>query len=536
MGAAHTSMVGSDPGIPLDLWSQTAPRDWVAYGMCFPHSGGRRDREKATQALQAALNRLARERPRYAGRLRLSRNPETPGRLLWTASTSIDFRSRDISDEVDVSYDQLRNRGFPASFFHNPNIFVLGINPNPADATQPGGSTPLAVAKGGAAAAAASTTEVRVEVPVVAIRCFFIKGGLILQACLHHAFGDGCCMHDFLHDLALVTRGQPVLPRLDRRRLHLPPDFLRSDCPETGAAAAAARHESREAKAERLVDLCPEYKFDPQWFTGPTQPHRSRDAPAPPQERVECVVVTITTAKLAALRRCLRSAHGSEPSDYIALSTLTWAYVTLHRSEQEGCGGSREEKMIATLSNPVNWKRKLPRVPYVDLLKDYFGNATAKCLTHFELGGLADAARACAPVPRATTTEASRGDDDASLEADPRLNINAVDKSYVGVRMDLYRALPDPRNLGLVDDPYSVAHMQFNTWKAFGSDAMANGGARAESVRKVMMGKQPDYRNVLIMPTVRPQGETEILISLPARSLAALLKDEGFTRWFCSVC
>ena len=115
------------------------------------------------------------------------------------------------------------------------------------------------------------------------------------------------------------------------------------------------------------------------------------------------------------------------------------------------------------------------------------------------------------------------------------------------LRTALYRALPDPRNLGLVDDPHSAAYMQFNTWKPFGGDAMfripgvpedprGNGGVRAESIRKVMMGRQPDFRNVLIMPTLRPHGETEILISLPARSLAALLKDEGFTRWFCSVC
>lgn len=535
MGAAHTSMTGPDPTTPLDLWSQTAPRDWVAYGMCFPHHGGRKERERAIQALLTALAKLARDRPKYAGRLRLSRNPDTPGVLIWTPSNNgIDAKFSDVSGEIDESYEQLRQKGFPASFFHNPEVFVLGINPNPADATQ-SDKNPPAGANGAVAAPAVSTPETRTEVPVVAIRGFFIKGGLILQICLHHAFGDGYCMRDFLEDFAAETRGEVLKRNGDRRKLRLPLDFLHDRCALLGTPKSA----SREAKARWLASKCPEYTFDPQWFTGPTQPYRP---PPPSQERTGCVIASIGKAKLDSLRRCLRSCHGKEPSEYVALSALLWAHVTLHRSDVEGVG---REKM-ATLSNPVNWKRNLASGPMISVLDDYFGNATAKCLTRVERVLLVDAAR---------LSSAARNVDEAGLEKDAALdglraiaaairkNIDAVDDAFVALRTSLYRTLPDPRNLGLVDDPYSAAYMQFNTWRPFGADAKFKipgvpedprgpGGACAERIRKVMMGKQFDFRNVLIMPACRSSDDTEILVSLPARSLSALLKDKGFTRWF----
>ncbi|KAL8342152.1 hypothetical protein RB598_003866 [Gaeumannomyces tritici] len=536
MGAAHTSTTGSDATTPLDFWSQTAPRDWVAYGMCFPHHGDRKEREKAMGALSSALNKLAKDRPRYAGRLRLSRYSDQPGVLLWTPSTGIDAKFKDVSGEIDETYDQLRAKGFPASFFHNPEVFMLGINPNPADATQSDKNPPAGANGVAAAPAAVSTPETKHEVPVVAIRGFFIKGGLILQICLHHAFGDGYCMRDFLEDFAAETRGEVLKRNSDRRKLHLPLDFLHDRY--TSLGIPIPRGAPREATAALLASRCPEYTFDPQWLTGPTQPYR---VPPPSQERTGCVIASIGKVKLDALRRSLRSCQGQEPSEYVALSTLLWAYVTLHRSEMETC----REKM-ATLSNPVNWKRNLSHGPLIGVLDDYFGNATAKCLTIVERSLLMDAAR---------LSSAARNVSDAGLEGDVRLdelrgiaatirkNINAVDEAFVALRTGLYRALPDPRNLGLVDDPYSAAYMQFNTWKPFGADAKFKipgvpddprgpGGACAESIRKVMMGKQFDFRNVLIMPARRFSDDTEILISLPARSLSALLKDKGFTRWF----
>ncbi|KAL8366993.1 hypothetical protein RB595_007887 [Gaeumannomyces hyphopodioides] len=535
MGAAHTSTTGSDPTTRLDFWSQTAPRDWVAYGMCFPHHGGRKERERAIQALLTALAKLARDRPKYAGRLRLSRHPETPGVLNWTPSNNgIDAKFSDVSGEIDETYDQLRAKGFPASFFHNPEVFALGINPNPADPTQ-SDKTPPAGANGAAATAAVSTLETRTEVPVVAIRGFFIKGGLILQICLHHAFGDGYCMRDFLDDFSAETRGETLKRNGGRRKLHLPLDFLHDRC----ALLGMPRGLPRETKVKWLASRCPEYTFDPQWFTGPTQPYRP---PPASQERTGCVIASIDKVKLDALRRVLRSRHGHEPSEYVALSALLWAYVTLHRSEVEGAG---REKM-ATLSNPVNWKRNLANGPLIGVMEDYFGNATAKCLTRVDRHHLVGAAR---------QSSAARNADDVGLEKDARLddlrgiaaairkNIDAVDDAFVALRTGLYRAVPDPRNLGLVDDPYSAAYMQFNTWRPFGADAKFKipgvpddsrgaGGACPESIRKVMMGKQFDFRNVLIMPANRFSDDTEILISLPARSLSSLLKDKGFTRWF----
>ncbi|KAH9435516.1 hypothetical protein MCOR02_004443 [Pyricularia oryzae] len=129
----------------LPVWSQTAPRDFVSYSMCFPFQASAlpNAQEAARAHLLRSLHRLAETRPEFAGNLRLSTALNQPGWLVWhkhkakavsvgpddQPGDGIHATFEDISATFEYTYDELRKRGFPpAAFTHGR--FALGINPN----------------------------------------------------------------------------------------------------------------------------------------------------------------------------------------------------------------------------------------------------------------------------------------------------------------------------------------------------------------------------------------------------------------------
>ncbi|KAI7920801.1 hypothetical protein M9X92_005688 [Pyricularia oryzae] len=534
----------------LPVWSQTAPRDFVSYSMCFPFQASAlpNAQEAARAHLLRSLHRLAETRPEFAGNLRLSTALNQPGWLVWhkhkakavsvgpddQPGDGIHATFEDISATFEYNYDELRKRGFPpAAFTHGR--FALGINPNPAD---PGAQPKNPAGAGGA--------PKRKGVPVLIVRTFFIKGGLLLLSHLHHAFGDGECVRVLLDCLGAATRDVTV---------RHPPGWTLSlpDVVQSKARDASGRGVGVLAKD------CPEYHYVANKMVGPTQPVLREGGFDMSKVETDAKVFVFTEATLLKLRERLRPRSrvgetiGQMPSIYVCLSALAWAHVAHARHETESQEDGVSAAGDATLMNPVNWIKRMKSVeqassasqtnsrtsgvhntaingylppPGKTFIKvdDYFGNATTKCLTTVPPQKLLDAAR-------------NRDLSDLSdLSAAIRLSISAVDGGYVDARTRLYNALTDYRTLGLEDDPRLWHDLQVNTWRPFGGDAIfdipgVGGPCKPESIRKAMVGGRCDYRNAIILPAAEGSTEHELFVSLPKVALDALCSDQGFMMW-----
>lgn len=534
----------------LPLWSQTAPRDFVSYSMCFPFQASDQStaQETARTHLLRSLHRLAETRPEFAGNLQLSTSPGQPGWLVWhkhqakavsvgpgdQPGDGIYATFEDISATFDYDYDELRKRGFPpAAFTHSR--FALGINANPAD---PGAQPKNPTGAGGA--------PKRKGVPVLIIRTFFIKGGLLLLSHLHHAFGDGECVRVLLDCLGAATRDVTVK--------HPPgwtlslPDIVESKAQDTSGRGVGA-----------LARDCPEYHYVANKMVGPTQPVLREGGFDMSKVPTDAKVFVFTEDTLLKLREKLRPRNrageiiGQMPSIYVCISALAWAHIALARHETESQDDGVSAAGNATLMNPVNWIKRMKSVEEASSasqtnartsgvqnaaingyitppdethikVDEYFGNATTKCLTTIPSQKLLDAAR-------------NRELGDLSdLSAAIRRSISAVDGSYVHARTRLYNALTDYRTLGLEDDPRLWHDLQVNTWRPFGGDAVFDipgiGGPRKpESIRKALVGGRCDYRNAIILPAAEGSTEHELFVSLPKVALDALCGDQGFMMW-----
>jgi len=463
----------------LSPWDQVAMRSYMRTALCFPLDDAARP--AAARHLRAALSRLARQRPDFAGRVRTGPAGAKQGYVFLETGPDdeIPFEAHDISADFGYTFPQLRDADFPPGAFVQP---YLGV---PCDMRKP--------------------------VSVAVVRAFFIAGGLVLAIFFHHSFADGDCLRLFVESIAAQTRGDPVGPAAAR-----PPPPKGSDGVFDAAGFSAAA--PRDVSADDVRRLAPEYALL-ETPCGPTVPRpRPGGVPAEQIKKTGKTFVFDNRA-LAALRAAVQEQTGAvrPPSNYVALATLAWAHVTrarLRDVEYVPKGGLDTPARLQTM---VNWKARASAARSAG----YFGNATIVAVTQLSTRRVVDGCGS----PRALGALA------AAVEA----TIAGVDDGFVERRTRLFEALPDPRRLGLDFDPRTPQDLGFNTWRYFGADTRWRlAGDEGEEAPAAAMRRVQEAWNMsgaLILPARRGSAVHELLVTLPATAMELLCKDGAWMRW-----
>ena len=492
--------------LPLSIWDQSTSRFHIRLVLCFGVKNSQR--ATVTAHLRTALDKLSCSRPDIAGRLQLGTHEEARQGWVYLRQSPefrIPFKTIDISSKAGYTYEELKERSFPAKAFVNPRFGYDGNNLNEHESL----------------------------VPVTAVRAFFVDGGLLLSIFVHHTFGDGECMLEVLHAFAAQTCGEQ-LPAKGTRSL----DF-------TGVKTdGSVRGEMRTF--EELLDECPEFvRTEPD--LGPNQP-TLRPGGKPQSEYVkDGKIFVFSTAAIEGLKDIVYEHDSSarRPSSYVVLASLLWAHSAKARLQTEEHDPEWGDANDATLTNPVNWRYRA----FVDANKDYYGNAATLAQTKVTRQDLLAACEDEAKWARLART----------LEA----CIRAVDDAYIRRRVEMFARAPDPRELGLVMDPRVPQDLAFNTWRDFGADTewdLGIGGGEEESgncangtngtngsgpangikrrVKPDKLRRSQDDWNIggtLILPARKGSEDYEVLLTIPAPAMKLLCEDKEFGKWVKAV-
>ncbi|MBE3112628.1 MAG: hypothetical protein IMZ46_19310, partial [Acidobacteria bacterium] len=409
---------------PLSIWDQSTSRFHIRLVLCFAVENSQR--KQVTAHLGDTLDRLSRQRPDLAGRLHLG------ARQGWVylrqaPELRIPFDTFNIESESDYTYEQLRAGSFPARAFVHPRFGYLG-----------------------------KLEDDESLVPVAAVRAFFVDGGMLLATFLHHSFGDGECMLEFLHAFSAATRGVHV-PATGSRSL----EFTRGEVIS-----------EKTPSFDQLLRRCPEF-VRTEAHLGPNQPTLRPGGRAEMSYERDGKVFVFAKAAIQRLKDIVaeKAPSGRPPSSYVVLASLIWAHAAKARLRTEVHEASWGDADAATLTNPVNWRYRA----FKGDNKEYFGNGAALAQTRVSTSELR---RAC-------------GDEEGWARVVRRLEagIRAVDEGYVRDRVEMFESAPDPRELGLVMDPRVPQDLAFNTWREFGADTLwdlgvghKNGGSGSNGV------------------------------------------------------
>lgn len=477
---------------PLSTWDQSTSRFHIRLVLCFGVDNAQR--EQVTAHLRATLDRLARLRPDFAGRLTLGE------RLGWvymreSPEYEIPFDTADIESEFGYTYEELKEASFPAKAFVHPRF---GYHGGIADAY--------------------------CKVPVAVVRAFFIDGGMLLATFLHHTFGDGECMLEFLRAFAAQSRGVHI-EAVGSRSL----EFTRSKVIS-----------EKTPSFEQLLEKCPEFVLTNPSL-GPNQPIPRPGGRSMDSYKKDGKIFIFRNDTIQRLKDVVSKHAPSSrpPSSYVVLASLIWAHAANARLQTEKHEPTWGDAGDATMTNPVNWRYRAWR----DKNGQYYGNAATLAQTKVHTD---DLQRAC--VDEAEWARLAR-----KLEG----CIRAVDEAYVRTRVEMFESAPDPRVLGLVMEPRVPQDLAFNTWREFGADTVwdlgvgarqngSNGGMNGDKngengengvvggVRPDKLRRSQDDWNVggtLILPAREGSDVYEVLLTIPRPAMDLLRADGGFTKW-----
>jgi hypothetical protein len=538
----------------LSTWNQIAYRTFAQKILCFPlEDTETASQQRVAQHLRGALGRLARQRPDFAGRLRMCRTGR-PGSICLQQSVDLDipFEVEDIRADFQSTYQQLKQHEFPPGAFVGERFRLRdGLSSREEEG-----------------------------VPVYKIRALFIHGGLLLVVAFHHAFSDGDCARMFIESFAAQTRGEMIVRASDH--------VMRWDEPFP------------KGTANELVERCDEFALS----TGRAAPgHFSIGAGGTPLDQVVSTgrVFVFTKAKLRELIDLVAKGSAQwkygehKPSTYIILAALTWAHVLPARVATENLLADQPDRDLersgwASLFTPVNWKARC-----IGFNKDdYFGNATAVRMTGFPSSEFLSAVR---PAGNISHAMGSRDEDSydvlgnglanggshaevlrqgkqglANLAREINRKIKdpkgGVNTDFVRTRLALFDALDDPRQLVMHWDPRSPLNFGFNTWQYPGrslADTVwqipgvpTNVAAQAptppssssssqhalndsRSSWTTRAGSKPDYvgraqaswtvGGALILPARSDADTVRLLVTLPRVSMDRLCKDQEWMSW-----
>lgn len=417
----------TDTVTQLSTWDQSTSRFHIRLVLCFrvPNS----QRENVTAHLAATLDRLSTHRPDLAGQLHLG---DRRGWICLRESPSfrIPFDTRNIEDEFGYTYEKLEEANFPAGAFVHPRFGYPG-----------------------------RLGEEEPPVPVAAVRAFYVDGGLLMATFLHHAFGDGECMLEFLGAFSGASR-EVVIPVKGTRSL----EFTRG-----GAASKADQREKivkigktgeignvgKKLSFEELLARCPEFTLTHPSL-GPNQPTPRPGGPLESSYNKTGRVFVFSAKSIQGLKNAVQRHAPSDrpPSTYVVLASLMWAHAARARTATEAHEDTWGDPNVATLTVPVNWRRRA----FGAASGGYFGNAAALART----------------TTRTSELLLSCGDEKvwAGVVRKLEREIRGVDADFVRRRVELFEGAGDPRVLGLVMDPRVGADLAFNTWREFGADTL----------------------------------------------------------------
>ncbi|KAL5615570.1 hypothetical protein BROUX41_005613 [Berkeleyomyces rouxiae] len=486
-------MPSSNKPYCLSAWDQAASRVHVRLAICFALSP-ETSRDAIVSQLRSTLALLSCAKSFYASRLFLG--PKQGWAYMHEAAEyDIPLEVHDESKSFGMTYRQFCQQGFPAHATVHPRYCIDGTI---RDYFGEGDG-----------------------VPVIVVRAFFVNGGLILSLFFHHTFGDGDAMGRFVVDFAKQSCcASPISTTIQDRDLSF-----------TGFRDACNSPQS----SDQLFQTCPEYIYEPK-LLGPNNSIVGSGGISPDNYPKTGRTFVFDKASVDQLRTAIRchldpsdspesaaaaAAGDAFPSAYVALAALTWVHTANARRAGEAhieppvSGSGSDEMRSGALINPVNWAYRTFR----DANHGYTGNAVML-------------ARTTIPVPQ--LVEAT---DDMAVLANVAAGINAaisLDEAFVRARLQLADHVDDPRNIMLSFDARVREDLAFNTWRDFGADCewdlLGNGHVtKADALRR----PQPDWNLVgsLILPARKESNLYEIVITIPAPSMAVLLADGRYTQW-----
>ncbi|OIW23107.1 hypothetical protein CONLIGDRAFT_694061 [Coniochaeta ligniaria NRRL 30616] len=431
--------------------------------LCFRVDDNNKD-TLSPKHIHEVLASVVTKRPDFARHLIL--DPESPSRLcVQAASSNPVIPCHLLPVDFSYSFSELEAQNFPAAAFVDPKFIISGdISSEPK--------------------------------PVVQIQLLYIKEGLLMFTYLHHAYGDGSCMDDFLTVLASHLAPKPesnILVNNERTNV----DF------DIGS------NNKSDRDFNTLLQQCPEYSLLPT-PTGPTQP-------------------------------ILAPIDLDMPTyNFLALRALLWAHTTKARLATEGpATRALFAQHKPNFCNPHNWnlpcKTLFPTASSASSLRSYFGNAIAIARTTLPLppNGV-DLLLAATTWPQSHSHHLPPPAALLSLIRAIDVSNASISPAFVATRTALFRAAPDIRYLGIAHDARAGHTFSANTWRFLGGragrfwDGEGVGGTRCVAIRRVQ--GEWGFPHGLVMPG-RPGvegGDLEVLVTLDEAGMRALEEDEGW--------
>jgi hypothetical protein len=469
--------------------------------LCFPVDGHETSRRDVTRHIQEALERLAIRRPDFARRLLPEPGPSSRLCILEPSSKPfISVEEMHFAFTFRASYTELKEKDFPAEAFVNPEFIIKDDLDNIIPNTIP--------------------------IPVFRLRLLYIEGGLLMFVYMHHSYGDGSCMDNFLTCLSAETI------------LCSRPDTVAAS--KTNVGFDLSGNEARNQDVNQLITKCPEYTLlaEP---SGPTQLALESGMldTATWRKTMTGKTFVIDSETLQAVLQWLTEAFGKRVSSFLAIRALIWAHTTKARYAAEPPLAALFANRKPNFTNPHDWHSK-KLFPSNESLKHYFGNGVA--IASCTLNSADILLKACnwkqAHEASATPTALLE-----VLQAIDHAN-SIIDEDFVLTRTALFDATTDIRYLGVAHDARAPHTFSCNTWKFLGNNARFHlpgdrccvTGADGEvfhGVRPVAIRRVQDkwaFPHALVLPD-RPGlagANFELLVTLPRESMDALEKDEDW--------
>ncbi|KAF6817029.1 trichothecene 3-o-acetyltransferase [Colletotrichum plurivorum] len=472
--------------VPLAIWNQGARRQFMSICLCFPLQDNAKE-EEIVASLRASLDRLAAQRPDFAGTVRVELRLGVIS-LETSKGGTIPLTKLDASAKINISYNDLKRKEFPPSYFLHSTF-------KPAFDSESG-----------------RRSHARASL----VNYSFIQGGLLLWVHLNHAFADGLSQQAFVECLAAQTRGEVV-------------DHPASQ--KLGPELAMSEENGRTEPFTRLMESCQDLTvmFDD---SGPgTTVSLGRALSLDNSSKSEKIFV-FKREKLQELRGLLANANNNEkvPTIYQCLAALTWANVCKARAgETAGWqDGVRKDEIAKNMEDPysqseaesemmisVNWRKRV----FQDDTKDYFGNTTTYPMIKTRVTQVLSAAESIESL--------------AALVGLIDDGIKSVDKGFVARHTKAMAACQDIRILRAAIDLMNPACLGFNTWRYFGADEEWElpglACRKADAVRRVSSGI--GVGTALILPAKKESEEYELVVSLMTDSINELCRSEQWMRW-----
>lgn len=457
----------------LSVWDKVQYRDHVTIALTFRTLPGTSQRH-VQRHVTKMLDRVSLQRPDLAGRVVLGGpNVSHPSHVSLHTSPGDKIPLSHVGTEcfpVPLGWG-LKSRAFPSSCFLDARLRLPRL-----DASNP-------------------------AAPVAAIKlCFWpAESGFVMLVYLHHSYGDGACMAEFLQLLGTASREiaspvcMPSTPHSWEPRLKL-------DLPQPISLLSQ--------DFASLLSACPEMQYLPSPHPGLSEPNTAR-------------TFTISRPRLLAFIAPALPLGTRGPSPFFLISAFLWAWTTHARSTSNPHTPTTSPP---TFFNPNNWSTKKnlfsSSPALADQIRHHFGNTVVTATTTLPDP---DILRRATYDPRALL---------AVAEAIAAAN-DAVDEQFVLTRAALFAKAEDVAPLAVVLDPRPAWNFAVNTWAFLGKDVEFPG------MPGVVAGKPAAMRRVqatlgacphgLVLPMGKEgvrNGDMEVVVTLEEGAMEVLLGEE----------